>query len=519
MRSILIICLFLSTGLLASERSEVISTSNKIVFLHFNDFYSIEDNGGKGGLVPLYYTIEQQKQRYPNTILSFGGDLLSPSFHSSSTKGKHMIEAMKLLSLDIATIGNHEFDFGIDNAIEQIKNSDFPWVISNLLHKGKALKNTNKIYVKTINGLRIGFFGIITPELDFLSQTKTDITITDTIATARQMVAVLKQKNVDIIVALTHLNLQEDKLLALKVNGIDLILGGHDHYPLSLKLNNTLIIKAGLNGEYLSVVELDYDKLKPKGSRIDFSWQFISSKINKVSPILSTDSTKKLSLYLKEYQQQIKKEKNKNIATTLIELDATEPQLRSAESNFANLVADAIRLYYKTDFSLINGGAIRSDRKYPAKSVLQSKDILTALPFNNRVVVVKLTGRQLIKILEHGVSAVEKYNGRFPQVSGFNYTFSIHKPIGHRIIYVGFSAKEIFPDKLYTLATLDYLFKGGDGYVDFKSYKAIIDSEQGELLSTIVIDYLENLQQIKYINMGRISSDPMGSLLIKFPFN
>jgi 5'-nucleotidase / UDP-sugar diphosphatase len=484
---------------LATERE-----MTEVTFLHFNDFYEIEAQYGKGGLFNLSQAIQVQKQRYPNAIITFGGDLLSPSLYSRVSKGKHMIDALNLLKIDIAVPGNHEFDFGLANAFSQFSLSSFPWIINNLYKpNGDLFDSTINSYIHRVKGLKIGFLGLITPELAFLSADKSQVILSDFINKAQQAVLLLKNQNVNFIVALTHLSLEEDKQLAQVVPGINLILGGHDHYPLSLLIKNTLILKSGTNAEYLGVVTASINPSQPKYP--EFSWQLLSTAANLVQSINPSNMQEKaISKYLKNYAQQLGTEKNKYLATTLIALDAQTQTVRSQESNFANILADALKKHYQTDMAIINGGAIRSDKIYATQSSLTTKDILKALPFTNKAVVVEISGKLLLEILEHGVAQVEKFKGRFPQVAGLQFEFSPHLTPGHRVSKVKINNQLVNPDKIYTLATIDYLFQGGDGYDMFKLSKVVFDIEQGELFSSIAIDYLSKLKQIKSVRMGRI---------------
>jgi len=494
---------FLPDLLLADKKLDALSQSKQITFLHFNDFYEVDMQYGKGGLLNLSQAIQAQKQLYPNALVTFGGDLLSPSLYSSVSKGKHMVDALNLLNVDIAVAGNHEFDFGIENAIAQFSNAKFPWIINNLKKtNGELLGPIINSYIHKINGLKIGFLGLITPELDFLSKDKLQVQLSDYIKEAQYAVLLLKKQNVDFIVALTHLSLEEDKQLARMVKGIDLILGGHDHFPISLKIDNTLILKSGSNAEYLGVVNVTIDQSK-KYFPADYSWQLLSTTNVNSYPDKNTQS-KAISSYLKHYTQLLNAEKDKYLATTLIALDAKSQTVRSQESSFANILTDALKRHYQTDMALINGGAIRSDIIYAAETSLTSKDILKALPFTNKAVVVQLSGKLIVDILEHGVAQVEKFKGRFPQVAGLQYEFSSQLAPGERVSNVKINNQKINLDKNYTMATIDYLFQGGDGYQSFKKSKAIIDIEQGKLFSNIVIEYISNLKQIKSVNMGRI---------------
>lgn len=418
-----------------------------------------------------------------------------------------MVEAMGLLKVDYAVPGNHEFDFGLENALKQFQLSPFLWLNTNLQYKSLMIKDvTSRNFVHKHNGLKIGFIGLVTPELSILSKTDTKIMVTNVTESARQAVKELKQQQVDIIVALTHMTLAEDQHLAHEVADIDLILGGHDHYPVSVLINNTLILKSGMNGEYLGVIRLVVDK-DSKIKNPTFSWQIIStlSGLEDENESIKTKGYKiNLNSYINKYKAQLKQKTHKPLIRTQVLLDARKEIVRSQESSFADIVVDALKQRYQTDTAMINGGAIRSDRVYEKGTVLSEIDILSALPFGNRAVVIQLNGQQLLDSLEHGVAAVAHYSGRFPQVSGLEFEFYPKGKPGQRINKVKINGQLIEPQKLYTMTTSDFLLQGGDGYKAFSHTNKLIDSEQGDLISNIVSSYLQTFEQVKNIKMNRI---------------
>jgi len=201
-----------------------------ITLLHTNDVYEIAPKDGRGGLADLMTLLTRERAAAAHSITTFGGDLISPSVLSGLTQGAQMIELYNLLGTDVAVLGNHEFDFGPELVAQRIEESDFPWLGTNVLGPdGKPAVGTVDLHVIDVGGYRVGFFGLLAPETDVLSAPGPGITFAPTIATAETAVEQLKEQGADVIVALTHDDFADDRALASSVEGIDLILGGHDH--------------------------------------------------------------------------------------------------------------------------------------------------------------------------------------------------------------------------------------------------------------------------------------------------
>lgn len=187
------------------------------------------------------------------------------------------------------------------------------------------------------------------------------------------------------------------------------------------------------------------------------------------------------------------------IATIDVNLDGERANVRTKETNLGNLIADAMRQALQTDVALTNGGGIRAS--IPKGDVTRNH-ILTTLPFANTLVKVSMSGADLKKALEHGVRLYPEQNGGFPHVSGIRFTFDATKPAGSRVTSVEVNGQPLDETKTYTVATNDFIAKGGDGYDMFKS--STIEFDSGELLSTVVMNYLQSNKPIPTVE-GRIT--------------
>jgi 2',3'-cyclic-nucleotide 2'-phosphodiesterase (5'-nucleotidase family) len=157
--------------------------------------------------------LEAERSRNRNTITTFGGDLLSPSVLSGLTKGRQMIELTNAVGVQVAVLGNHEFDFGPVVAEERIKESGYPWLGTNVLGPdGTPAVGTTDLHLVELAGYRIGFFGILTPATATLSSPGKDIRFAAPTATAEAAAKRLREMGADLVVALTHLYIADDRL-------------------------------------------------------------------------------------------------------------------------------------------------------------------------------------------------------------------------------------------------------------------------------------------------------------------
>lgn len=153
-----------------------------------------------------------------------------------------------------------------------------------------------------------------------------------------------------------------------------------------------------------------------------------------------------------ELTEGLKSKLEKPIGFTLAPLDARFTTVRLGESNLSNLVCDIMRFYYSTDCAIMAGGTVRGDQIYPP-GVIKLGDIINCFPFEDPVVVIKVTGAAIVKALENGVSKVPALEGRFPQVSNINFTYDSSLPEGERILSVKVGEEDVDLEKRYTMST------------------------------------------------------------------
>jgi 2',3'-cyclic-nucleotide 2'-phosphodiesterase (5'-nucleotidase family) len=469
----------------------------RITFLHVNDIYEYRPIDGQGGLAELATRLDQERARLPNPVFTFGGDLLSPSLASNLTKGAHMVAFFNAMEPLAAVPGNHEFDISAANFAERIKESRFPWVVSNLVGPdGSPFGGMVGTKMAEVGGIKLGIFGLLTKDSEKVANTK-GLAFVGEFEAARMAVKSLRDAGAQLVVALTHLDLDQDRRLAGAVKGIDLILGGHDHDPVSIQEDGPLILKAGHDAYWLGEVEMMVETSDSGAVKVATEgWRFV--KVAGAAPrpdlVALADATDaRLGLALEQ-----------PLARLATSLDSRTTAVRGGEAAIGNLFADALRDHFQADLALLNGGGLRGNRQYQPGTRMTRRDVLAEMPFGNAVMALDITGAQLRDALEHALSGVEAKAGRFPQLSGLVVRFDPAKPAGKRLVSVTVGGKALNPKHTYRLATTDYLAHGGDGFNVLKGAKVVVDASGGPLLANVVGDYLAAKDEVAPMVEGRV---------------
>jgi len=205
-----------------------------------------------------------------------------------------------------------------------------------------------------------------------------------------------------------------------------------------------------------------------------------------------------------EYEGELSKELDAALGTTAVALDSRTATVRTREAAIGNLVADAMRASTHADAAVTNGGGIRGGQVYPPGTTLTARDVLTELPFDNRVVAIDISGADLRRALENGLSQLPNPGGRFPQISGLTIEADASRPAGNRIVSIKVGDAPLDERKTYRLATNDFMARGGDGYTMFRDAKPLLSALDAPLLSNAVIAYIKALGTVRSSVDGRI---------------
>jgi 5'-nucleotidase / UDP-sugar diphosphatase len=479
----------------------VAAESVTLTLLHVNDIDRIEESGDRGGLARLMTLVNRERAAAEHSIFTHGGDSISPSLLSAFDQGAHIIDLFNEAELDLMVLGNHEFDFGPAVTRQRVAEARFPVLAANAVDTtGTLIEGTLATWTREVGPYTVGFLGLTTPETPEISSAE-DVSFKPLVQTARELSDNLRRNGADLVVALAHTGIAEDMELVNADSGIDILLSGHDHLEITYYNGQRAFVEAGSQGEKLMVIEVAMNTVDNRGNP-EFVWEphfrIVSSAGVEPDPAMAA----KVQVYL----DQLSKELDVALGKSLTPLDSRRATVRGDESAIGNLIADAMRQGVDADVAITNGGGIRGDKTYEAGVTLTRRDIQSELPFGNRTVKLQLTGAQLLEALEHGVSRVEEGAGRFPSTSGLAMTWTRNAMPGERVKSVSVGGRPLDPMATYTVATNDFMAKGGDGYAVFTEAKTLIDAAAAQYMATMVMDFVAAAGEVAPKIEGRVKA-------------
>lgn len=459
---ILSLLLLLFTSSLASARSPV-----RITILHVNDTHghilpslekAVDPDRLVGGAAWLAHHIAQERQKNPRgTLLLSGGDMFQGTALSNVFRGAPVMEIMNALNFDAMAIGNHEFDWGRD-ALDRLRTSArFPFLSANILDlKGSRPPGITPYILLTRKGVRLAVIGITTPETAFT--TKPDnvrgLTFLDPKAVLPRTIKDAKAKGAKLIIVLSHSGLDADRRMARTVRGIHVIVGGHSHTAVKdpVVVDRTIIVQAGCYGFYLGALKITFD---PEHNRI-----IAFTKQNELKKIYSGPKDPfdpQIARLVETYHEQIRDRFAVVVGETKVDLVRNSRE----ESNVGNLVCDAMREATGSDIAFQNSGGIRANI---SKGKITLEQVYSLLPFDNFLISMELSGRQILRILER--NATGDYG--ILQVSGLRVEYDLTKPAGERVVKAEVAGRPLAGYRRYRVATNDFLAAGGDAFPAFR---------------------------------------------------
>ena len=512
--------------------------AGKTIILHTNDmhggFIPEEGDGAVDGGLEGYAAVATIKKDFEskgaNVILVDDGDYSQGSVYVSLNSGAAATELMNLVGYDIVGLGNHEFDYGVEQLKSNFEGKNYKVICSNVLEGDKTLFDS-EVIVKA-GKVKVGFFGLLTPE----TQTKVNpnyvkgLTFTekeDLYATAQKEIDLLK-KEADVVICLGHLGVDEESVgnqsydVYANTTGIDFFIDGHSHTVMTSGDNGEPIQSTGTKGANVGVIIIDNATKKIESNYL-IETKMIEADAEVLDAAVATMSV-------------IDEEFGAIFANSDVELDGVKQNVRSLETNLGDLIADSLiwgvlkngSINVDNDHvvAVTNGGGIRASI---AKGGVSMKDVNTVLPFGNTLAVNYITGAELLEALEASTYAVPETLGGFPQIAGMVITVNTAE---------AFDAGEEYPDSTYckpnsikrvtiesvngqpfdinaeyAVVTNNFCAAGGDTYYSFKrAYDAGKGFDTGIAMDQALVDYISNELG------GKITTDyqePKGRIIIK----
>jgi 2',3'-cyclic-nucleotide 2'-phosphodiesterase (5'-nucleotidase family) len=482
--------------LIVAFASAAHAETTKVTFILVNDMYQMSeqvmpDGQRRGGFARLAAVVKAERAKGGHVLFVHAGDTLSPSLMSSSDRGAHIITLTNLIPPDVFVPGNHEFDFGKANFFQRMSEAKFPVFAANLRGPdGKPLPDIKDRTIVTYDGVRIGLTGAAYDETPRASSSG-DLKFLPTVDTVKEQASALRREGADFVAAVIHADRKQGTEL-VAARAADLVLSGHNH-DLFLEFDGrNAMVESAYDAIYVTMVDVTIDVKEQDGRRETTWWpQFRIVDTANVTP------DPEVAAEVAKFEQKLSQELDLPLAGTAVALDSRNATVRSGEAAIGNLVADAIRASTKADAAVINGGGIRAGKFYPPGTTLTRRDMLAELPFGNRIVAISISGRELRAALENGVSRLPEQAGRFPQVSGIAMQIDPRRPAGRRIVSIRIGNAPLNPSKRYRVATIDFLARGGDGYMPFAKAIGPTVPEDAPLLTTEVIGYLGQIGTVR----------------------
>jgi len=481
-----------------------------VTILQINDVYSTVPVDGAGGLARVATIKQRLKDAGRTPFLVLAGDFLSPSVASSVFKGEQMVAALNAAGLDLATLGNHEFDFGDDLLIQRMKEAKWQWVVSNVIDRrtGKPIGDAAPYLLRDFGGLKVGFIGLCLTTAEISRTNLTHTRLDDPIATAARYVPLLKRRGAQVVVAITHLAYADDRKLVERVPQIDLVIGGHEHFPITTTDRGALVSKGGSDAKWVARIDVNVARSRGTDGSRGAGGAGGAGTVERFFELIPVTADipedQHTAEVVKTYEDRLGVELDVVVAQSEAPLDAESVRLRASEQPIGNLFADAMRAELQADIGIMNAGSIRGDRVYPA-GPLTRRTIISMHPFGNVICKIEVAGSVILQALNSAVSKLPAAAGQFPQVSGLTMSVDVNAAPGSRVRDVNVNGKPLDPTGRYTLAIPDYLLKGGDNYTMFTDEKVLVGPEAGPLLVNALEHYLAAKRVVAPKVEGRIT--------------
>lgn len=490
-------------GCAAAAPKPSIPSQVPVTILFFNDLHGHlksfdistpdgkQETGGIARMATLIRTIRKENQRKKiKTLLLVAGDILQGTPMSTVFKGEPDVKVLNAMGVDAMTVGNHEFDFGLENFQKLEKIADFPFLSANIVEKNTGRNLCTPLLAIALRGdLSITIVGVTTRDL--LHTTKADnvaaLTVTDPLTSVKPAYDGALAHGP--VVILSHSRHHTDRAMAQALPEVAAIIGGHDQILLSphRTVGKVPIFQAFEKGRYLGRVDLHIDPNTKKA-------RLVSHKYLPITPDIAPDPH--VAEIVSTYDRQLDAQFKTAIGHAEVLLDGEREHVRYQETTLGNFIADIMVAHTAAQAALINSGAIRASIHAGPVTV---EDVFKAMPYANEIMLVNLSGAELAQVLARAVKGDrDEEDGGFLQVA--NLFFEIKNRRAQNI-RIGKDKAPLGQNRTYTVAIPDFLASGGDGYGVFKGKPVI---KTGLPLRELIVDTIKQRRTIFAETEGRI---------------
>lgn len=390
------------------------------------------------------------------TLLLDAGDIFLGTPEGNISKGIAVTEVMNAVGYDAMTVGNHEFDLGVDAGVALVSSARFPTLGANVrIPPGRAPPMILRPYaIRECGGLRVGIIGVITeltPAIVMPGRTER-IVFEKPQEIVRACIADLRAQGAEFIILLSHCGSTEDRRIAAEVEGIGVIVGGHGHEllrkPLRVRRTGTIIVQAGGQGQYLGRVDCRVDPGSGRVAR--YRDELIPLEEGRCAPDPAVEEI------VKKWSGRAGAKFDEAVAASLSDFAGSD----TGEGTLGDLITDSMRAATRADIAFHNNYGIRNPL---LKGTVTFRDIYKILPFDNTLYTMTLSGAQVMRLLEQSLALRDG----ILQLSGLRVEYNPKARAGSRVRSVSCGGRELDPGGTYTVTTNSFLSQGGDSYATF----------------------------------------------------
>jgi 2',3'-cyclic-nucleotide 2'-phosphodiesterase / 3'-nucleotidase len=504
----------------SAQRAHVVILSTTDMHGHIFplDYYTNKyDNVGIAKVATL---IKEARRNDPDLLLVDSGDTIQGTpleyFHNKrhNTPPDPMMLAMNALQYDSMTVGNHEYNFGL-KVLEKARNeAKFPWLSANTFATATSAPHYQPYIVKEVQGIRIGVLGLTTPGIPNWENAPNyaGLEFHESVSEAKKWVPLLREKEkADVVVIAMHMGIEEDLrsgqtnpaqvpnenaaiAIARQVRGIDVILMGHTHREVpSLVVNGVLLTQANRWASHLARVDLYLEK--NAGGR----WEIVAKSARTLPVNEKTEIDEQIAKLGEPYDQETQAWLTRTIGQSNEDLGAQ--QCRFRDTAIIDLIQ---RVQLEASHADVSMAACFNPQAHISKGAVTVRDIAGLYEYENTLVTLELTGRQLKEALEHSARYFKSYQPgkslsdlvderipgyNFDMAEGVTYDIDLTKPFGGRIQNLKFKGQPLSPTQKLRVVTNNYRVNGGGGFTMYKDAPVIYRSS--EEIRELIIDWVE----------------------------
>ena len=416
----------------------------------------------KGGLSNLSSVMKEKQAEAPSITLD-GGDWFQGTYIGGMDKGETVMKILNEMNYDATIVGNHDFDYGLDNLHHLVDTATFPVLGGNIIENasGKVMSGVKPYIMKEVNGVKVGIIGVAE------DKTATDTNAENTVGlhfensanTINKYKKELEKQGAQMVIVVSHNGPEVDARLAQQLQGVDVIVSAHSHQVINPPrvVGDTLLVQSGSKGMNLGQLDLVYD---PKTDKV-------VSYTSASNPITNQNSSKDPAVegVLAPIMPEVNKKMGEVVGETTVTLTRRG---RYPETIMGDIVTDSMRHATGADVAFTNSGGIRDEIR-PGK--ITYGDVFKVIPFDNGIVTMDLTGEQLKGVMEE---SAKRSRGTI-EVSGMKMDIDPRKPKGQRCSNIMVNGQPLDLKKTYRVATADFLAGGSNGYTDLTQGKNVKD--------------------------------------------